>query len=112
MIFRFFLTLLLLFGIGLSGCFDLISSDPPPACGDQVACPFPRKCVNNQCLAQCIEHTDCSEGQTCESSYCVPRNQSQLTLPSQDGGNDGGSEEDSENDSSMMDPSPTGGNDN
>ena len=57
----------------VQGCFELGGSDDELPCGDQLACPKPKQCVNQVCISQCLEDDECEEGQVCESLRCVPR---------------------------------------
>ena len=58
-----------------SGCFEITGSEDERPCGDQLACPVPKQCINQVCVSQCLNNEDCQEGQACESLRCVPRSQ-------------------------------------
>ena len=62
------------FTLLIQGCFELGGSDDGLPCGDQLACPSPKQCVNQVCIAQCLEDDECEDDQVCESLRCVPRN--------------------------------------
>jgi hypothetical protein len=71
------LCIMILTSLLTQGCFELTSSDEGAPCGDQLACPAPKQCVDLVCISQCIEDADCKEGQACESLRCVPYTQNQ-----------------------------------
>ena len=86
----------------ISGCFEITGSDNERPCGDQLACPFPKQCVNQVCISQCLDDEDCQDGQACESLRCVPRAQenqalSSDPLPETDLGDSGGDMEENSN---------------
>ena len=56
----------------LQGCLELTSPDDFTECGEQLACPSPKKCVDQICRSECIADDECEEGQKCESLRCVP----------------------------------------
>ena len=69
------LLILLILTFLTSACFELGGSDEGLPCGDQLACPKPKQCIDQVCVSQCLNDSECNDGQVCESLRCVPRYQ-------------------------------------
>ena len=72
------LCIMVIFTLFAQGCFELGGSDDGLPCGDQLACPRPKQCVNEVCISECLEDDECETGQVCESLRCVPRYQEEV----------------------------------